>query len=899
MHNTWSSSILIRLFTVLALGSLNFGMHDGDSTIILNPNVLNSSVIKENRTRISILPDINKQVHNTNWGISNPNFHFPNSDSLECPEYANTVTSNGIACAGQDYKMEVKNSGCQHNVYFTVQKEGEIYQWKITSNLTGDTIAQNPNTGNIGPIDLNQQGKLYKLSLISSDPGSSVQVLQNGDTIVSVSRKPYRNTKIFDLKFPVASSTMTVHTPFGDLSSSVDQCEDFSMNIPLDNPNFCTAHEIDLSWDIVCHTSGDTLAKGIHHVTIYPKVPEEASDLVDISWNENDCSWKVTPNHDCNPEDIGNIYNISPNPDSLIECGSGTENFTITYNGIVDGPNCWETAGPETPYTYEDSYLPDDVVPHAHPYSDTISQTAGYLKFPPNNNGGQATEFELCIEVNNYCINSTIPDPYVGTLPLDDFKVSVFINGLEVFLEQESSASFSECIYLDDLPVGYTQNDTIEIYVFPYYYSVTSYAGTFYTEFVPDTACAELAPIQWTGDISATLNVTFEETIKNHVDHIFYLQSDYQGCSLTTNDTQLNQCSENEKATFDLTQAEDSIISAENFSFTYYQDEDLENQITTPQEYEAENNKIIYVLVENTDKSCSDTAEINLQVYKKPQFDLPNKISTCSLADIKLDASPTNMNESEVTFEWFFGGQSISSNSVLIPDEFGTYTIKVHNTQHPNCETQAKIILTKKNNLTIELEADKPLSQKFIVCPDEQIEAYDLRFTAHSDKIPNDKAEITWFKNGHEILGEDGFSYTATFECGNTNDCFFNPTYRINIKIGSCEVSETITPEIQYLNFKHCTIPEGISPGNYDGLNDELDLSWLDARSGIKRIEIFNRYGTKVFNQDNYSTGWHGQDNHGRTLPSATYYYFIKLKNRDPIFGKTEKGWLYVNQGSN
>lgn len=83
-----------------------------------------------------------------------------------------------------------------------------------------------------------------------------------------------------------------------------------------------------------------------------------------------------------------------------------------------------------------------------------------------------------------------------------------------------------------------------------------------------------------------------------------------------------------------------------------------------------------------------------------------------------------------------------------------------------------------------------------------------------------------------------------------------------------------------------CSIPTGISP-NGDTKNDVFDL----AGFGVLRFKIYNRYGRMVFEQDDYTNQWHGQDFNGRELPDATYYYYIRLDT-----GQEKTGWVYVTR---
>ncbi|RAR46206.1 gliding motility-associated C-terminal domain-containing protein, partial [Flavobacterium lacus] len=111
------------------------------------------------------------------------------------------------------------------------------------------------------------------------------------------------------------------------------------------------------------------------------------------------------------------------------------------------------------------------------------------------------------------------------------------------------------------------------------------------------------------------------------------------------------------------------------------------------------------------------------------------------------------------------------------------------------------------------------------------------------------------------------------------------------------EVSQTIyvsagTPSGCYdetsfeVVINNCGIQKGISPNN-DGLNDFFDLTAFDVR----KLSIYNRYGSKVYERGNYSNEWYGQSNSGDELPDGTYYFVIEFNN---IEAKT--GWIYINR---
>ncbi len=73
-------------------------------------------------------------------------------------------------------------------------------------------------------------------------------------------------------------------------------------------------------------------------------------------------------------------------------------------------------------------------------------------------------------------------------------------------------------------------------------------------------------------------------------------------------------------------------------------------------------------------------------------------------------------------------------------------------------------------------------------------------------------------------------------------------------------------------------IPTGFSPNN-DGNNDGFQIHNIDQFPG-NRVEIYNRWGSLVWSQDNYTNEnqWTGQVD-GKDLPMATYYYIINLND--------------------
>ncbi|PWK78828.1 gliding motility-associated-like protein [Mucilaginibacter oryzae] len=82
---------------------------------------------------------------------------------------------------------------------------------------------------------------------------------------------------------------------------------------------------------------------------------------------------------------------------------------------------------------------------------------------------------------------------------------------------------------------------------------------------------------------------------------------------------------------------------------------------------------------------------------------------------------------------------------------------------------------------------------------------------------------------------------------------------------------------------KFLVIPKVFTP-NGDGVNDFWDVKYLQTYPNNK-VDVYNRYGERVYSSIGYSKPWDGRLN-GSDLPPGTYYYIIDPKNgREVIAG--------------
>jgi len=110
-----------------------------------------------------------------------------------------------------------------------------------------------------------------------------------------------------------------------------------------------------------------------------------------------------------------------------------------------------------------------------------------------------------------------------------------------------------------------------------------------------------------------------------------------------------------------------------------------------------------------------------------------------------------------------------------------------------------------------------------------------------------------------------------------------------NVSNDRSEVSVKVTQE------ECLTVFNEFSP-NHDGANEVFFIECIEQYPN-NMLQVFNRWGTKVFEMESYDNSWDGTSmaratiNASEKLPVGTYYYVL-----DPRDGKTpvKSGWLYI-----
>ena len=124
--------------------------------------------------------------------------------------------------------------------------------------------------------------------------------------------------------------------------------------------------------------------------------------------------------------------------------------------------------------------------------------------------------------------------------------------------------------------------------------------------------------------------------------------------------------------------------------------------------------------------------------------------------------------------------------------------------------------------------------------------------------------------------------YSYTWDNGSFGSVLYNVApgiYNLVLTdMNNCEESFEIN--LSYQNQLCFIIPDIITP-NGDSKNDDWRIDGLEFYPDV-RLEIFDRWGKRVFYSIGYETNWNGT-NKGKELPMESYHYIIDLMNGDPV----------------
>jgi gliding motility-associated-like protein len=309
---------------------------------------------------------------------------------------------------------------------------------------------------------------------------------------------------------------------------------------------------------------------------------------------------------------------------------------------------------------------------------------------------------------------------------------------------------------------------------------------------------------------------------------------------------------------------------------------------------------------------CSDLDTVFIQYYPTPKDSLPAIISVCTGNSIILDAK--NIGS---TYVWSFNGNPVSTNQIYSPSSAGLYTVQITNTF--GCILRDTVQVTIIPSPTINLpERDTICKQGSVMLNAQGNPTYTYQWYKDGVLIPHNFDTLTvkntgWYvveaSNGacsvkdsvqisrsvpNAYLGADtcicagnnvilmakspNMQYVWQPSGQNSQSIQVSETGLYQLTISSMNGRCTDTDEV-YITFVDCAfaMPNVFTPNN-DGKNDvfKYDITgWQNYH-----IEIFNRWGNKVFETEEIGKFWNGKKyNTEDDMPEGVYYGVFEAKN--------------------
>ncbi|MCU0360931.1 MAG: PKD domain-containing protein [Bacteroidia bacterium] len=272
--------------------------------------------------------------------------------------------------------------------------------------------------------------------------------------------------------------------------------------------------------------------------------------------------------------------------------------------------------------------------------------------------------------------------------------------------------------------------------------------------------------------------------------------------------------------------------------------------------------------------NCYDTAQKAITLFALPQSDFTVDRACSGSAQQIIFKDQSSIAPPDVIpatgYYWDFGGFGVSNakDTVIVFPSEGIYNITHIVTSNNGCNAisvksititprpEARFIFTYNNSESLGALVEFTDTSKYAA-------------SWHWDFGNGDTSNV---ENPTEFYSENG-TYTVSLTVKDQYGC--SSTYTATLTI------QNVVSDITEL------IPNMITP-NFDGKNDLWRLDFIQVFYPKAEIEIFSRWGVKLFRSEGYDNAWDGTYK-GDPLPVGAYYYTIKLNdsNNTPVIKGT------------
>ena len=287
------------------------------------------------------------------------------------------------------------------------------------------------------------------------------------------------------------------------------------------------------------------------------------------------------------------------------------------------------------------------------------------------------------------------------------------------------------------------------------------------------------------------------------------------------------------------------------------------------------------IVIDGTDCTFSD--EILIEFFPNPEIaPIQNPVVRCVGLEVTLGVEILNPEGllDPLEYTWYFDGTEIqvgpeSTYTIQADSDFiGEFTVFVNDGRLCTGETIITVV-----------EGIEPIVAPVEALIDKCInEDATLEVNVSNDSQLSGDYTYSWFIGGTLVQESSDNTY---IHASDEPETLVTVVARDNVSQCSGETSIEV---IYYINENCLDLPQGLSP-NGDGQNDCLILDHLEDKLDIDRIDVFNRYGVKVFELNEYVGQWCGRDDADELLAVGTYFYTIYFNtDNDPI-----TSWIYLN----
>lgn len=265
----------------------------------------------------------------------------------------------------------------------------------------------------------------------------------------------------------------------------------------------------------------------------------------------------------------------------------------------------------------------------------------------------------------------------------------------------------------------------------------------------------------------------------------------------------------------------------------------------------------IYTYNATNNHGCTYTVDVEVEVVQGPIASAPELAYYCNDQAI-LQGSVSNPQPGQLyAYSWspdaFLNNPSSSSPVVNNLTEPTTFTLTVFPAGAPECASSTDVLVDIPPP-PVPLVTDEVLEACFgttlTIASPNQPEGWNYFFEWTNIDEPEN---VLWDGQNYSAASPGTYQLVVTM----VEPCMYSASGVVEVEFESCELGP---------------IPNIFSPNN-DGINDSFAIEGLERFSDV-RFVVYNRWGTLVFESENYRNNWRPSPDE---LSDGTYFFVLTV----------------------